>query len=162
MIKLLHEMQFCISMSTQHSFWLYSPLVSKNLFLFSNRQMVRLVKCYLFSIFQVKDVLFHLYKTARGNLQRLMPKEIRILKYLLTIEDPEERMSALKDAFTPGEELEGEDVDSLYTYVLHLIFITLTVVLDVTALLSYVFQSEILPPIRLFFSHFLGKVFNCD
>lgn len=64
---------------------------------------------------EVKDVLFHLYKTARGNLQRLMPKEIRILKYLLTIEDPEERMSALKDAFTPGEELEGEDVDSLYT-----------------------------------------------
>lgn len=66
---------------------------------------------------QVKDVLFHLYKTARGNLQRLMPKEIRIIKYLLTIEDPEERMSALKDAFTPGQELEGMEVDSLYTYV---------------------------------------------
>ncbi|KZV54915.1 hypothetical protein F511_31984 [Dorcoceras hygrometricum] len=64
---------------------------------------------------EVKDVLYHLYKTARGNLQRLMPKEIRILKYLLTIEDPEERMSALKDAFAPGEELEGNDVDSLYT-----------------------------------------------
>uniref|UniRef100_M1CMW6 Uncharacterized protein n=1 Tax=Solanum tuberosum TaxID=4113 RepID=M1CMW6_SOLTU len=63
----------------------------------------------------VKDVLYHLYKTTRGNLQRLMPKEIRILKYLLTIKDPEERMSALKDAFTPGEELEGEDVDCLYT-----------------------------------------------
>lgn len=66
---------------------------------------------------QVKDVLYHLYKTSRGNLQRLMPKEIRILKYLLTIEDPEERMSALNDAFTPGEELEGMDVDNLYTYV---------------------------------------------
>ncbi|KAH0758716.1 hypothetical protein KY290_022209 [Solanum tuberosum] len=64
---------------------------------------------------EVKDVLYHLYKTTRGNLQRLMPKEIRILKYLLTIKDPEERMSALKDAFTPGEELEGEDVDCLYT-----------------------------------------------
>ncbi|KAL3504676.1 hypothetical protein ACH5RR_034517 [Cinchona calisaya] len=64
---------------------------------------------------EVKDVLYHLYMTARGNLQRLVPKEIRILKYLLTIEDPEERMSALKDAFTPGEELEGKDVDSLYT-----------------------------------------------
>ncbi|XP_073282471.1 uncharacterized protein At4g37920-like [Primulina huaijiensis] len=64
---------------------------------------------------EVKDVLYHLYKTARGNLQRLMPKEIRILKYLLTIQDPEERMSALKDAFTPGEEVEGNDVDSLYT-----------------------------------------------
>ncbi|CAA2955515.1 Hypothetical predicted protein [Olea europaea subsp. europaea] len=64
---------------------------------------------------EVKDVLYHLYKTARGNLQRLMPKEIRILKYLLTIKDPEERMSALKDAFTPGEELAGKDIDCLYT-----------------------------------------------
>ncbi|OIT32496.1 PREDICTED: uncharacterized protein At4g37920, chloroplastic-like [Nicotiana attenuata] len=64
---------------------------------------------------EVKDVLYHLYMTARGNLQRLMPKEIRILKYLLTIEDPEERLCTLKDAFTPGEELEGKDVDCLYT-----------------------------------------------
>ncbi|GMN45254.1 hypothetical protein TIFTF001_014439 [Ficus carica] len=64
---------------------------------------------------EVKDVLYHLYMTARGNLQRLMPKEIRILKYLLTIVDPEERLSALNDAFTPGEELEGKDVDCLYT-----------------------------------------------
>lgn len=64
---------------------------------------------------EVKDILYHLYKTAVGNLQRLMPKEIRILKYLLTIEDPEEQMCALKDAFTPGQELEGKDVDCLYT-----------------------------------------------
>ncbi|XP_021762584.1 uncharacterized protein At4g37920, chloroplastic-like isoform X1 [Chenopodium quinoa] len=64
---------------------------------------------------EVKDVLYHLYKTARGNLQRLMPKEIRIVKYLLTIEDPEEKLSSLQDAFTPGEELEGTDVDNLYT-----------------------------------------------
>lgn len=46
-----------------------------------------------------------------------MPKEIRILKYLLMINDPEERVSALKDAFTPGEELQGKDVDFLFTYV---------------------------------------------
>uniref|UniRef100_A0A2P2JHC5 Uncharacterized protein MANES_02G157500 n=1 Tax=Rhizophora mucronata TaxID=61149 RepID=A0A2P2JHC5_RHIMU len=64
---------------------------------------------------EVKDILFHLYKTAAGNLQRLMPKDIRILKYLLTIEDPDERLCALKDAFTPGDELEGKDVDCLYT-----------------------------------------------
>ncbi|XP_051124307.1 uncharacterized protein At4g37920 [Andrographis paniculata] len=64
---------------------------------------------------EAKDVLYHLYKTASGNLQRLMPKEIRILKYLLTIEDPEQCMSALNDAFTPGEEIEGKDFDSLYT-----------------------------------------------
>ncbi|KAL1833104.1 hypothetical protein ACET3Z_002755 [Daucus carota] len=64
---------------------------------------------------EVKDILYHLYMTSRGNLQRLMPKEIRILKYVLTINDPEERLGALRDAFTPGEELEGKDVDCLYT-----------------------------------------------
>uniref|UniRef100_A0A1J3GAC7 Uncharacterized protein, chloroplastic n=1 Tax=Noccaea caerulescens TaxID=107243 RepID=A0A1J3GAC7_NOCCA len=69
---------------------------------------------------EVKDILYHLYVTARGNLQRLMPKEVRILKYLLSIEDPQEQMSALQDAFTPGEELEGTDVDYLYTTPEHL------------------------------------------
>ncbi|XP_031273045.1 uncharacterized protein At4g37920 isoform X2 [Pistacia vera] len=64
---------------------------------------------------EVKDILYHLYLTARGNLQRNMPKEVRILKYLLTIEDPAERLCTLKDAFTPGEEIEGKDVDNLYT-----------------------------------------------
>ncbi|CAH8254546.1 unnamed protein product [Arabidopsis lyrata] len=69
---------------------------------------------------EVKDILYHLYVTARGNLQRLMPKEVRILKYLLSIEDPQEQMSALQDAFTPGDELEGTDVDYLYTTPEHL------------------------------------------
>ncbi|KAI3692798.1 hypothetical protein L6452_32621 [Arctium lappa] len=64
---------------------------------------------------EVKDILYHLYMTARGNLQRLMPKEVRIVKYLLTIEDPERLLCALKDAFTPGDELEGKDFDNLYT-----------------------------------------------
>lgn len=60
--------------------------------------------------------MYHLYMTAKGNLQRLMPKEIRILKYLLTIEDPQERICAVNDAFTPGIVVEGKDTDSLYTY----------------------------------------------
>ncbi|XP_054798594.1 uncharacterized protein At4g37920 isoform X1 [Prosopis cineraria] len=64
---------------------------------------------------EVKDVLYHLYKTAVGNLQRLVPKEIRIIKHVIRIEDPEELMCALRDAFTPGEELEGTDEDTLYT-----------------------------------------------
>ncbi|KAJ4966597.1 hypothetical protein NE237_018446 [Protea cynaroides] len=64
---------------------------------------------------EAKDILYHLYKTARGNLQRQMPKEIRILKYLLTIKDHEEQLCAIKDAFTPGDEIEGKDVDCLYT-----------------------------------------------
>ncbi|GJZ87314.1 endoribonuclease E-like protein, partial [Tanacetum coccineum] len=54
---------------------------------------------------EVKDILYHLYMTARGNLQRLMPKEVRIV----TIEDPKQLMCGLKDAFTPGDELEGKD-----------------------------------------------------
>ncbi|KAI4308301.1 hypothetical protein L6164_031389 [Bauhinia variegata] len=64
---------------------------------------------------EVKDILYHLYKTSMGNLQRLVPKEVRIIKYLIRIEDPEEQLSALQDAFTPGEELEGTDVDNLHT-----------------------------------------------
>ncbi|XP_071702517.1 uncharacterized protein At4g37920 [Rutidosis leptorrhynchoides] len=64
---------------------------------------------------EVKDILYHLYMTARGNLQRLMPKEVRIVKYLLSIEDPERLLCGLKDAFTPGDELEGKDFDNLYT-----------------------------------------------
>ncbi|MQM14386.1 hypothetical protein Taro_047315 [Colocasia esculenta] len=64
---------------------------------------------------EVKDILYHLYMTARGNLQRLVPKEIRIVKYLLTIEDPAEQLCALTDAFTPGDEVEGKAVDALCT-----------------------------------------------
>lgn len=60
-------------------------------------------------------MLYHLYKTALGNLQRQLSKEIRIIKYLLKIEDPKERLSVLNNAFTPGVELEGQDIDYLYT-----------------------------------------------
>ncbi|KAL5670181.1 hypothetical protein ACJX0J_022402, partial [Zea mays] len=64
---------------------------------------------------EAKDIMFHLYMTAVANLQRQMPKDIRILKHLIMIEDPEERSSALNDAFTPGPELQGDNVDTLYT-----------------------------------------------
>ncbi|GLU01016.1 hypothetical protein SLE2022_183430 [Rubroshorea leprosula] len=62
-----------------------------------------------------QKTLYHLYMTARGNLQRLLTKEVRILKYLLKTEDPEERLCALRDAFTLGEELERKEVDNLHT-----------------------------------------------
>ncbi|XP_002980392.2 uncharacterized protein At4g37920 [Selaginella moellendorffii] len=64
---------------------------------------------------EVKDIMFHLYNVAKGNMQRLVPKEVRILKHLLTIEDPRERLGALAQAFSPGDELEGKDIDLLYT-----------------------------------------------
>lgn len=67
------------------------------------------------NILQAKDIMFHLYMTAVANLQRQMPKDIRILKHLIMIEDPAERLSALNDAFTPGPELQGENVDTLFT-----------------------------------------------
>ncbi|XP_043713113.1 pentatricopeptide repeat-containing protein At4g18520, chloroplastic-like [Telopea speciosissima] len=46
---------------------------------------------------EVKDISYHLCMTTRGNFQRLMLQEIRILKYLLTIKDPEEQLSILKE-----------------------------------------------------------------
>jgi hypothetical protein len=64
---------------------------------------------------QAKDIMFHLYMTAVANLQRQMPKDIRILKHLIMIEDADELLSTLNDAFTPGPELQGDNVDTLYT-----------------------------------------------
>jgi hypothetical protein len=52
---------------------------------------------------------------ARGNMQRLVPKEVRIIKHLLSLEDPEERSAALAAAFSPGPETQGKHVDMLYT-----------------------------------------------
>lgn len=64
---------------------------------------------------EAKEILYHLYMTAQHTTQRDMPKEVRILKYLLMIEDPAERLSTLNDAFTPGDELQAGDIDYLYT-----------------------------------------------
>ena len=59
--------------------------------------------------------MFHLYNVARGNMSRLVPKEVRIIRHLLSIEDPRESFAELTNAFSPGDELEGKDIDSLYT-----------------------------------------------
>ncbi|KAH9532951.1 hypothetical protein CY35_18G026200 [Sphagnum magellanicum] len=64
---------------------------------------------------EVKDIMFHLYNVARGNMSRLVPKEVRIIRHLLAIEDPRERISEMTNAFSPGDELEGKDFDNLYT-----------------------------------------------
>ncbi len=63
----------------------------------------------------MKDIMFHLYNVARGNMSRLVPKEVRIIRHLLAIEDPRERISEMTNAFSPGDELEGKDFDNLYT-----------------------------------------------
>lgn len=59
--------------------------------------------------------MYHLYMVARGNMQRLVPKEVRIIRHILSIEDPKEQFAALTEAFSPGDELEGKDADMLYT-----------------------------------------------
>lgn len=64
---------------------------------------------------EVKDILFHLYLEARQSLQEQVPKEVRIIKRLLGIQDPELQLAALAEAFTPGDEIQGKDVNILYT-----------------------------------------------
>lgn len=64
---------------------------------------------------EAKDIMYHLYMVARASLQRLVPKEVRIIKHLLSLEDPEERSAALAAAFSPGPETQGKHVDMLYT-----------------------------------------------
>ncbi|KAI3961286.1 hypothetical protein MKX01_007000 [Papaver californicum] len=64
---------------------------------------------------EVKDIMYHLYKAAKSSLRSIAPKEIKLLKHLLNITDPEERFSALATAFSPGDEKVAKDPNALYT-----------------------------------------------
>ncbi|EFH43182.1 hypothetical protein ARALYDRAFT_327981 [Arabidopsis lyrata subsp. lyrata] len=64
---------------------------------------------------EAKDVMYHLYKATKSSLRSITPKEIKLLKYLLNITDPEERFSALATAFSPGDDHEAKDPKALYT-----------------------------------------------
>lgn len=64
---------------------------------------------------EVKDVLAHLYFRARDNMARQQPKEARIMKYLLTIEDKTELRTRLTEAFTEAPEYETATEDYLST-----------------------------------------------
>ncbi|KAL6994735.1 hypothetical protein U1Q18_045269 [Sarracenia purpurea var. burkii] len=64
---------------------------------------------------EVKDIMYHLYKTTKSSLRSIAPKEIKLLKYLLNITDPEERFSALATAFSPGDEYEAKEKNAIYT-----------------------------------------------
>ena len=63
---------------------------------------------------EVKDVMAHLYFKMKETMGRQQPKEVRILKYLLSIEDPQEIRKGLEEAFTPGPELTVGDEDYLF------------------------------------------------
>ncbi|KAF6154590.1 hypothetical protein GIB67_017972 [Kingdonia uniflora] len=64
---------------------------------------------------EVKDIMYHLYQATKSSLRSMAPKEIKLLKYLLNITDPEERFSALAMAFSPGDESAPKDPNALYT-----------------------------------------------
>jgi len=70
---------------------------------------------YHMSSVQVKDIMYQLYKATKSSLRSITPKEIKLLKHLLNIIDPEERFSALATAFSPGNENEAKDPNALYT-----------------------------------------------
>ncbi|KAK2656669.1 hypothetical protein Ddye_009721 [Dipteronia dyeriana] len=64
---------------------------------------------------EVKEIMYRLYKATKSSLRSIAPKEIKLLKHLLNITDPEERFSALATAFSPGNEHEAKSPKALYT-----------------------------------------------
>ncbi|KAF2295743.1 hypothetical protein GH714_033797 [Hevea brasiliensis] len=64
---------------------------------------------------EVKEIMYRIYKATKSSLRSMAPKEIKLLKHLLNIADPEERFSALATAFCPGDEREAKDPYALYT-----------------------------------------------
>jgi len=64
---------------------------------------------------EVKDVMAHLYFKMKETSGRQQPVEVRILKYILSMEDPLERKEQLSAAFTPGAPLETQHEDYLCT-----------------------------------------------
>lgn len=70
---------------------------------------------------EVKDVMAHLYFKMKETMGRQQPKEVRILKHLLAMDNPQEIRSGLEDAFTPGPELATQDEDYLFCEAQHLL-----------------------------------------
>lgn len=52
---------------------------------------------------------------AKESFAKMQPPEVRILKHLLTIDSPAQRAEEMRNAFTPGPELETEKQDFLHT-----------------------------------------------
>ncbi len=58
----------------------------------------------------------HLYFKAKESFASQQPPEVRILKHLLSIDDPRQRMVALEEAFAPGPAGADMQLDYLSTY----------------------------------------------
>lgn len=66
---------------------------------------------------------------AKETFARQQPPEVRILKYLLSLDaDPKTLLDALASAFEPGQDLETTDEDFLTTYASTIILFTLVAV----------------------------------
>lgn len=60
--------------------------------------------------------MHHIYMATKKSLKSIAPPEIKLLKYLLNITDPEERFMALATAFSPGNECNAKVTDDvIYT-----------------------------------------------
>ena len=66
---------------------------------------------------EVKDIMGHLYWRMKASMAELQPPAVRILKHILSLDDPAERQAALEQAFTPGPEMAMGQDDMLYTCV---------------------------------------------
>ena len=64
---------------------------------------------------EVKDVMAHLYFKAKESFAAQAPPEVRILKFLLSVESDGERATLLEQCFQPGPELSTGDEDYLAT-----------------------------------------------
>ena len=64
---------------------------------------------------EVKDIMAHLYFKAKESFAQQAPPEARILKFLLAVESPSDRMSLMEQSFQPGPQLTTSDEDFLYT-----------------------------------------------
>eukprot|EP00887_Chlorella_sp_A99_P001218 scaffold14.g1218.t1 len=67
------------------------------------------------SIMQVKDIMAHLYFKAKESFAQQAPPEVRILKFLLSVDSPADRAKLLGQAFEAGPALATADADYLHT-----------------------------------------------
>jgi hypothetical protein len=64
---------------------------------------------------EIADVAMHLYFRTQGQILKYMPREVRILKHLLCLEDPLIFKSELERALNPGPDIETKTVEYMYT-----------------------------------------------
>lgn len=72
--------------------------------------------CHVMSLSAcIRETDMRVHKQAKETLAQQQPPEVRILKQLLSLRSPQERQTALQDAFAPGSDLQTEEQDLLST-----------------------------------------------